>query len=54
MFSQIKNDPPPLSLVRTHLPITLYVPMVPGGDENLLHVLCSVALGRLSISYIPV
>ena len=31
-----------------------YVPMVPGGDEKLLHILCSVASERLSISYIPV
>ena len=31
-----------------------YMQMVPGGDENLLHVLCSIVLGRLLISYFPV
>ena len=35
--------------------VVFYVPMVPGGDESPLHILCSVCLGRYLLgSYAPI
>ena len=42
------------SIYAVCLQMRTYVPMVPGVDEKPLHILCSVVLGRLIISHIPV
>ena len=34
--------------------VYFYVRMVPGGDETILHILCSSILGGSSVSSIPV
>ena len=54
LVSSVKKVLSKSMLLLTRLPFNFYMSMVLGGDERVLHILCSLVSGSLSTSSIPV